>query len=417
MIKYKTKIEQQGSRNVEVSRRYYDNIAQDPFINYKQLPGFLNKIQYAVGPKHSLGHCLWKECTHDVSRHVSGPYGIFFGRAAYNRHFCQIARPIEAKWSTTAPSGEWDPSCVNGVLDQINLNCSESIMCYSGVLQAIPLVGGALKFSSIMNRAAKKLSKSFKKQPFTTVVKQLIQGDFINRFVVGPMIQDAKMFSDATNYVLRVMNTAYERNAAPTALRSKSVKLLGTESGSGSQEHSNTILRYNWTRVRSITSEAFARVDLHYDVRAISPIKLWATRCGITKPLESVWDLVPFSFVIDYFTRAGDFISGLSEELSSQDGLSGRVTCVHDLWGAYKASDVVTCTGTTYGFNNNNGFTRDCVWQPTKSLVQSYHYTRFPISNPGAFLNSLESSNSLFQSSISLTKLRTIAELIIQAKL
>jgi hypothetical protein len=382
----------------------------------RNFPASSNRIEYGVGPKHAFGHCNWKPCTHTKSATTDGLFGIIFweekSRPSVNYTGWLQANP--ADFGTTIPSGTWDSEVIEDIISQINLNCSESIMCYSGVLQAIPLVGGAFKFTSIMNRAAKKLSKSFKKQPFTTVVKQLIQGDFINRFVVGPMIQDAKMFNDACDYVLRVMNTAYERNAAPTALQASRTKLLSSDSGSYYDKIGVGYCWADYTRKRSLTSKAFARVDLSYDVRAISPIKLWATRCGITRPLDSVWDLVPFSFVIDYFTRAGDFISGLSDKMSAQGGLEGKITQIHDLWGSFTASDVYEFKGTT---TSDIGTRYNYWYQPSVQRISSARFTRFPISDPGSFLNSLESSNPLFQDSISLTKLRTIAELIIQAKL
>jgi hypothetical protein len=408
------------TRIIPAHREVFYIDGTDHSTGYEYIGESNETIEYAKGPRHCLGHCLWKPCHHTVLNKLDGLWGIgvwTYRNYSPAREYIGFCRSVPK--APSIPEGSWDASVIDQIIDQINLNCRESIMCYSGVLQAIPLVGGALRFNSIMRKAAAKLSKSLRRKPFTTAVKQLIQADFIDRFVVGPMIQDARMFLDAHNYVIRVMNTAYERNAAPVALQAQQVKTISKQTGSVSRAWGG----YYGDRGRAIgsgvredtvTSKAFARVDLSYDTHALSPIKLWATRCGVTRPLDSVWDLVPFSFVIDYFTRAGDFISGLSDQMSSQDGLKGKITQIHDLWGSCKIASTWTYKGTELRDANPR---LTPVFQPSRETVTSYDYRRFQIPDPGTFLNSLENSNPLLQDSISLTKLRTIAELIIQAKL
>jgi hypothetical protein len=36
---------------------------------------------------------------------------------------------------------------------------------------------------------------------------------------------------------------------------------------------------------------------------------------GVTKPLSVIWELVPFSFVVDWFVSVGEWISSLEDEL------------------------------------------------------------------------------------------------------
>jgi len=409
----KRKYHADAKRRVIVSERHWW-VPIDTSYNYVTIPASYDLIEYGNGPKYNaFGRLNWKPCHHSVSNKISGVYGIYYGENGRDGY--QICRPVWVpSTAPVVPSGTWDADVVHDIVSQIDLNCQEAIMCYSGILQAIPLVGGAFKLTSILNRAGRQLSKSFKRKPFTTVVKQLISLDFIDRFVVGPMIRDAQTFLDASNYVVRVMNTAYERNSMPVGLQAERTSTISEQNGSSYKELNNTYLHFDWTRKSVVVSKAFAKLQLHYDTNAIDPIKLWATRCGITRPLESAWDLVPFSFVIDYFTRAGDFIGGLSDEISRQGALSGRITAIHDLWGSVKASNQYTVVGTTA---TSRGYPYNVSWMPSTQTYESYDYLRFPIADPGTFLNLLEQEESFFKTSLSLTQLRTIAQLIIQAKL
>jgi hypothetical protein len=38
-----------------------------------------------------------------------------------------------------------------------------------------------------------------------------------------------------------------------------------------------------------------------------------ANQLGLLNPLSTAWELVPFSFIVDYFVNVGDFLSGISD--------------------------------------------------------------------------------------------------------
>jgi hypothetical protein len=301
------------------------------------------------------------------------------------------------------------------IADQLDLNCEDSVLLYSGILQAVPLVGGAFKFVSVMNQAAKRLSKSFKKKPFTTVVKTLISGDFIDRFVVRPTIDDARKFLDASNYVLRVIDTAYSRNAAPSTLKAETTTTLSDSTSSFSMSPTSIATAYVNTRVvRERRTQAFGLFQMAYNTKAISPIKLWATRVGLYGPLESAWDLVPFSFVIDYFSRAGEFISDLTRQLSSQDGLKGRITNVYGFWGA--TSETVRAEFTLDRVVPRNSYVHVYNVIPGKETRVWQRYDRFELS-PDALNQTIRESRSFLQWDMSLTRYRTLAQLFLQKRL
>jgi hypothetical protein len=309
-------------------------------------------------------------------------------------------------------------------LDQIDLNSSENVLLYSGVVQAVPLLGSVFKLNSILRQLSKKLSKEFRKKPFTTVLKSAISLDFIDRFVISPTLDDARKFQDACDYVLRVIQTARDRNAHQFALNSASTEVVSETEGTSWRGVSGDLFEHqvHTLRRQTVTSKAFMLLEARYDLLAVDPIKFWAQRVGLTRPLDSVWDLVPFSFVVDYFTRAGDFIDHLSDKMSDVEGLRGRITAIHDLWGTHlckgeRISKVIKSQGGPW-------VPRDAVMEgkyirPGVSTCRNTYFSRFRVPDPWTALSSLQRDESWGKLNLSLssTRKRTIAELIIQAKL
>lgn len=390
----------------------------DGVYSYAMLNYGSNTIKYREGPKFTQGKLNWKECDHTYGRqYFTGPGFRVKGRYEQLAAVSPvIANPVFVSYAgTSMPSVE---SVYNQLWDQLDLNCHDSVLLYSGILQAVPLVGGALKFVSVMNQLGRKLSKGLKRQPFTTVLRAAISADFINRFVIRPTIDDARKFLDAHNYVIRVMNTAYERSGQlPTAYEmhasSKNVKSSSYRSRLYMQANtwSDLILEGEAKSSTGYDTTVKVLANVSYNTSAIDPIKLWASRMGITKPFESAWDLVPFSFVVDYFTRAGEFISGISDQLADQDALRGRIQTIHGAWAMIKQEqryDVrVTSVTPVRSSDQVMGFA------PFNMGARQGRFQRYPV-NP--FAQPMESSDGFLKFDLSSTRLRTLLELIVQAK-
>jgi hypothetical protein len=331
---------------------------------------------------------------------------------------------LDTSPAPSAPLRSWDQSTLQAVLDQVDLNSTENVLLYSGIVQAVPLLGSVFKLNSILRQLSKKLSKGLRKKPFTTVLKTAISLDFIDRFVISPTLDDARKFQDACDYVLRVIQTARDRNAHRFALKSSSTEVVSESESTSWRGVSGDLFEHKvLTKCRqTVTSKAFMLLEARYDLLAIDPIKFWAQRVGLTRPLDSVWDLVPFSFIVDYFTRAGDFIDHLSDKMSDVEGLRGRITAIHDLWGTLlckgeRTSEVVKSQGGPW-------VPRDARMEgkyirPGKSTCRNTYFSRFRVPDPWSALSSLQRDENWGKLNLSLssTRKRTIAELIIQAKL
>lgn len=391
-----------------------------------------NVISYQEGKQLPSGRWPWKECDHVSSNlytpvygNVTWAYARRMGTPIFERESGSY-NWIYPDWDRppAAPEAPLDTSVFSKLMEQLDLNSRENVLLYSGVLQAVPLLGSVFKFNRILKDAARKFGKDLRKKPFTTAVKSLISADFIDRFVISPTIDDARRFMDATNYVLRVIETARERNAHQFALQSAStdVREHSEEQSYSSVNGDSGEINYLRVSDRRIETKAFMLLEAEYDMMAVDPLKIWAQRVGLTRPLDSVWDLVPFSFVIDYFTRAGDFISALSDEMSNVDGLNGRITKIHDLW--------YTQTRRSTRYRQGLSLRRPPsmaggTWEmyprftAGKGGISNVVFTRRRVKNPWAYLLSLQRQEDYLSINLSLssTRKRTIAELFIQAKL
>lgn len=422
-------------RNAHTERlpRYHEwNTNGRNYYSYANVSFGSDIIEYDDGRRSPNGHWPWKACHHVTSGIITPICGTSYAAGTWNGSFWKgvEANYIASLPNVSLPSGSFDRGALAGLLNQLDLNRGESVLLYSGVLQAVPLLGSVATFTKVLNRAAKNLSKSFRKKPFTTVLKSLISADFVNRFVIQPTLDDCRKFQDACDYVLRTLQTARERSASRFALStdltsvvSQSSRSVTVSGGLGSVPG----MVATETKRQVVSSKAFALLEAKYDIGAIDPIKLWARRTGLTRPLDSVWDLVPFSFVVDYFTRAGDFISALSDEMSDQEGLRGKITNIIDVWCTFSKLGECVVRGT----NLVNTYAQHDYWygkctqlnegsNPGEAIRRNSDFRRYRLPNPWYELSSLQETISDYLTvnlDISSTRKRTIAELVIQAKL
>lgn len=392
-------------------------------------------ISYSDGRRKPSGAWPWKTCTHDSSdTFIDGGTAAFFewkdDSPWTGTHLFSCSGKVRRSLleNPQLPSGSWDPSTYKQCIDQIDLNTSDGVLLYAGVIQALPFLGGVMKLNSICRRIIRETSKSFRRRPFTTVIKSLISADFIDRFVISPTLDDARKFADACNYTLRVLQTAKERSEHVFALSSTD-EIVDKES---TQYVESAVTDYGASgtytiRIRNrsaIASKAFTLVSARYDHAAVDPLKVWAQRTGFSRPLDSVWDLVPFSFVADYFFRGGDFISHLSDEMSSIEGLKGSGLQIHDAWRTFALTGY--SEGVPWSWGQQPWMPWSATWVVPPTIVdaatqrRSVHFVRDPIPNPYGLLLQLSGQKEDYLSvnlDLSTTRKRTLAELVIQAKL
>lgn len=381
------------------------------------------EITYSDGPKYSHdGRLNWKTCTHQKGTQVSGTVASTTGFNTWYNEWHRFGADVTSPKFINIPTGSSAQQAQQQAWDKywasLDLNCRNRVLAYSAVIQLIPMLGTALKVTNALKRISKQVGRTLRRKPFAEVIRDLIQRDLITRFVIQPTIADMNMLRDAHCYVLRVLETAHTRNAMP-------YQFTGT-GYSGAQDSRQTcawsyrLNSYFRTRVdceemRFGGVESTLRIlsQVYYDVHTVKPLELWLARCGLSTPLDAAWDLIPFSFVVDYFFRIGDFIEQVSTKSTSQDGLKGRVGRIYGAWFCEKAGqwNVYRPNGEIL-FEGGHAYHSVSTEKGTQTFTKDLIFKRFPAPMLGEsrfWDNPLLNANGL-----STTQKRTLVELAIQ---
>lgn len=406
-----------------VLRDVYDDIVGDTTKRRYYNVNWSRRIEYTDGPKYdSRGHCIPKWCMHDVVGSASTP--------VINASLFRPNQPEKVKqwvvYAPASPSTASPPSISQDMWgevkerlqNEVDLNCNDRVMGYSYLIDLLPMVGAFTRASSTLNRVgrwATRTKRNLRRTPFTTLLKQAASADLINRFVLQTTIQDTKMILDAYDRCVRAFGKASKRNVMTTTLTAQT-----TERSDGPvqtvrvahPQNSSYAGVYLDTQTTSYARvQAFCVADIRYNTKDADPVKWIMHSLGIDTPLESLWDKIPFSFVVDYFFRIGDFIDQCGRR-AGQDSLRGNIVRVYQCYSQTKCF-----TGRRYIALNRkyesptNLRWKDCTFQSAE--IGSYKFNR--VENM-AMLNQLGfwDKGGLWSPHLSSVRNRTLLELGLQ---
>jgi hypothetical protein len=94
---------------------------------------------------------------------------------------------------------------------------------------------------------------------------------------------------------------------------------------------------FNWTGVLEydFTESLFVKVVLHYEESGSGLQTL--QQLGITNPVGLIWELIPYSFIVDWFVPIGDYLSSLDRFLG-KDFVKGCICKAHEWDGKTKVT-------------------------------------------------------------------------------
>lgn len=311
-------------------------------------------IRYDAGPKYNGSHCNWKRCSQVKLAYPSGSCATTVYRCwdgTIRTWTCKVPGRYdkEGRNRTSVPdhNGAALQAAVDNLHEKLDLNCQDRVMSYSYVLDLLPLFGAFLKASSVLNKIGKwavSTGRNIRIRPFTTVLTEAAKADLLNRFVIQTTVQDTKHILDVYDRCVRAFSTANQRNVEPTVLTGQ-----GSISTLGSWYTSRYDLPQNWSNAsgsvqcrtnQGTTAKVVAVMRLYYNTQQADPARWVAHALGIDTPLESIWDKIPFSFVVDYFFRVGEFIDTIGDKFG-QNALRAKVLDVLECWAMLKTQNVV----------------------------------------------------------------------------
>lgn len=230
----------------------------------------------------------------------------------------------------------------------------ETLRWMSHVLQRVLSITRMLRSKSALLRNLPQLARAVMDKEIPTVQKLArnsargVTGktdsisEFANlwleyRYAIRPLIFEYKQCLEALQKIIKKGTRETARGKELNLYKSSNVETF-VRSGY-SVDVTNTVRRDS---ASSLTARAGVLFEIENDLDVL--LAVW----GLDQPLESVYELVPFSFILDWFFNVGDVISSWSVN-SSLRPLSS--------WVTYRIQHVESLTATSMSFSGKNGYT------------------------------------------------------------
>lgn len=189
-------------------------------------------------------------------------------------------------------------------------------------------------------------------------VKQIAGSHLAYSFGLAPLISDFRSLFSIRGKVEKRIKQLKDRNGG--AVRVSKATSITTASSAyaaiyGWSDDTHFTENGKW----SCTSQGFvsARVNGFFSGNSEAQAKMWASALGLSTPLQTIWELIPFSFVVDWFIPVGNTFQTLERKLGLGTTVQGcfisdwitssKILCVR--------SGTMTCESINYpGWNLEN---------------------------------------------------------------
>jgi len=323
---------------------------------YRQSPPYVQPLAYDLTHKHCVSAKKWGVVTTDASGNVA-TWDVSGSSALH--------APVPT-WS-----GEYYPftRCYEKLLDEVN----------SAAQLAVDAAERAKTYAMVFNRVnqIRQMARALRKLDFRTAADQLgLSAAQRHRYrEMYPNAWDkskagSKSFADLFLEwhfgwspligTFGDVQDILEKDFAPVTVRASAKTdyqwVFRTDSGGS----------WSWTQGASFSGTC--RVAMGCTVKVSNPNLYLAARLGLTNPLAVAWELVPFSFVVDWFGTFGTYLSSMSDfhGLTVTNGWTSRKSEIGGrsyLWN--KTSDPLyggwEMVSTTRNFKRTVGLTGPAV--------------------------------------------------------
>jgi len=332
-----------------------DNTVMDDFVtpNYKRLSGQGEIINTAMKKTQTItrdnfymyyyriGHELRTSTNPDVWEPYVGEIEEY--------------RPSSNKlsWVTDLPE---IPSYDVSDLVEYAVNKAYADIDASDILSLCTIAEGektVMSLISIFSRLIR-IIKRIKKLDFRYLKREISKEQLANRYMeiryaLRPLMYDAKG-----------LVAALQTKASSKPLRLTfrgGAQYFDSDQDVTTTSRTNTnsvgVYTYDEVRTKSWSNTISVRAGVLTELDKLDALKIW----GIDKPLETVWELVPFSFIIDWFINIGDTISAWAPDV----GFSTLAS-----WGTVKQT---TFQHAEFAYNNVD----EPVWNGTYQYRSTDH--------------------------------------------
>lgn len=355
----------------------------------------LNRIEYDEGPPHNAdGSARWKNCIHNWSLGSAGivivrEYNNYSGLYDdYAHHLPAGVQNLQSRYL-----GEWrsnplpSPSSIMGA-------CEDTM---SGRLEttALPITDlaqmsrAALGNRGLMGELTGAFTDLFSRKPKSLgdLVKKTASAHLAWKFGIVPLVHTLLSLISATNRVdkhldkLRAINESDQLNFTVTMTPFDTSRIISENAPYAYSSQSNRQVTCRQTLKTRTTIKAHFRTSVRYDTSDALRTRLLWDACGVTNLIGTVWDLVPWSFVIDWFVSVSDFCAQLDRYYFQAVPLE-RMGELRDVWyTATRSTKLVSdrFVATNAGIDWRRVSLRA---SPTEAYISSGEFIRSRIDNP-----------------------------------
>jgi len=206
-----------------------------------------------------------------------------------------------------------------------------------------------------------------------TILLEGTNADLLYKFGVKPAIQDIRHTLEAHSKVdARLKDlSSFAGRYFPIRARKKTSEEIyqyGSQPNPGLTEE---VLRVSsQSRVSSVFGQGRVRVDIN----EVSKWRAYAEYFGLNKVVGTAWELIPFSFVVDWFTNAQERINDLTRIRLGESPFMNVTSIGHSVKSKF-TTDVVLYPG----YNSDDGTTLFVPRSPTPLChIDTVEYIRSP---------------------------------------
>lgn len=416
--------------NYSVQTLYYSNykVISDTMMQFSDVNKITynqnNKIIYDAGPKFDNKHPKFKGCSHTktvlypLRSTLEGAFNPINVLGGYVRRYeGQLHTPFVpnafarfGSKSTTFPSYS---EVYEGLQNEIDGNMTPDRMFLSTIFEFVSGKGLVKTLTDMFSDARKTIKNP--NRTFKEVAKTSVNTDLGYRFGVAPVIGDVKALLGVLSKVQEHVNNLSSRSGKDLVYKHTISKSLSESedavTGYVSRVPYTGNIPITATHEFVVKRTMFVRANVKYSVSDSTFAAQILRDLGFMSPLATAWDLLPFSFVFDYFVDFGSKLTELENRISGV--LTKPANKVANLTSVWVTDKIEYKTSVNGGIKfHNSAYTKHCQRLNGGVTYRKTVFNRYPLSPEHlANTNSWELNTSL-----TARQHQTILELLVQRK-
>lgn len=150
-------------------------------------------------------------------------------------------------------------------------------------------------------------------------LKELANGHLLYSFGIVPLVTDIKALLNIRSTVKKRIAQLERRNGRTVRLTGRLPPFSASSDSIAFASGSPHTQQRTYHYVSTVSGAVSCDVAGFFVPGPQSAVKLWGQALGLATPLQSCWEIIPFSFVFDWFLPIGDSLTKLESKILPRD--------------------------------------------------------------------------------------------------